>query len=340
MSVPTVSPEFTRAVLDYLAERGFGTEEVLSRAGIASALLVPAGRVPLPLYERLFETGEVLTGDRYFGLNMGARPFPRSWGLVSHLAVSAPDAISAATALMDYSELQLHFLRIRLRELDSGNRCMELQHEGVPQLNRHVAEHLLANIVVLASTQIGYDLPELRMELAHADAGDAAYLAQVLNAEVSFGSDAYRIEAGMAFLEQQSLYGEEALYRVTEELARQRLMELRGEDRFLNKVREAVLQQLPGGLPKVDEVAASLELSGRTLQRRLQERNLRFQQVLDEVRSELALQLIRDETLALNDVADYLGFNDQSALQHAFRRWQGITPGQYRRRVRSTRQLP
>lgn len=335
MSVPSVSPEFTQAVLDYLAECGFGADEVLARAGMAGSSLLLTGRVPLSVYERLFEAGEALTGDRYFGLNMGARPYPRSWGLVSHLAVSAPDAITAASALMDYSELQLHFLRFRLRELDGARMCMELQHEGVPRLNRHVAEHLLANIVVLASTQIGYELPALSMELAHADAGDATYLSQVLNAEVSFDSDAYRIEAGVEFLEQQSLYGEEDLYRVTEELARQRLMELRGEDRFLNKVRETVLQQLPGGLPKVDDVAASLDLSGRTLQRRLQERNLRYQQVLDEVRSELALQLIRDETLGLNEVADYLGFNDQSAMQHAFRRWQGMTPGQYRRRMRS-----
>ncbi|MGB1140499.1 MAG: helix-turn-helix domain-containing protein [Halioglobus sp.] len=37
----------------------------------------------------------------------------------------------------------------------------------------------------------------------------------------------------------------------------------------------------------------------------------------------------------MNEVADYLGFNDQSAMQHAFRRWQGMTPGQYRRRMRS-----
>ena len=95
-----------------------------------------------------------------------------------------------------------------------------------------------------------------------------------------------------------------------------------------------MLQQLPGGLPKIDGVAASLGLSARSLQRRLQQRNLRYQQVLDEVRSELALQLIGgSDRLSLNEVAAYLGFNDQSAMQHAFRRWQGMTPGEYRRRI-------
>ncbi len=331
MSVPSVSRDFNQAIFAYLAECGFCAEQVMSHAGIERRQHLPAGRLPLPLYEKLFEAGEALTGDRYFGLNMGTRPWPRSWGLVSHLAVSAPDALTAATALMDYSELHLNFMCFELRPSSRGM-CLELRHEGVPQLNRHVVEHLLGNICTLASTQIGYELPELQVKLMHADAGDAPYLSRVLGAEVGFDSDVYRIEVAPEFLQQQALYGEEDLYRVTEELARQRLMELRGEDRFLNRVRETVLQQLPGGLPKVDDVAASLDLSSRTLQRRLQERHLRYQQVLDEVRRELARQLIYDESLSLNDVADYLGFNDQSAMQHAFRRWEGITPGQYRRR--------
>ena len=332
MSTPSVSRDFTQAVFDYLDECGFPAGTVLECAGVDSPQLLRAGRVPLHYYERLFAAGEELTGDRYFGLNMGARPWPRSWGLVSHLAVSAPDAMTAASALMDYSELQLNFLRFRLREPESGEIWMELQHDRALQLQRQVVEHLLANIVTVATTRIGYAIPELRIEMAHGDAGDAAHLARVLQAEVSFDCSAYRIQSSLEFGEQQSLFGEEDLYRVTEALARQRLMKLRGEDLFLNRVRETVLQQLPAGLPKVEDVARSLDCSARTLQRRLQERNLRYQQVLDEVRSELALQLIRDHTLSLNAVADYLGFNDQSALQHAFRRWHGMPPGRYRKK--------
>lgn len=331
MSSPTVSREFAQAVFDYLAELGFDADTVLATAGISSARLLASGRVPLALYEQLFEAGEVLTRDHCFGLNMGARPYPRSWGLVSHLAVSAPDATTAATSLMDYSELQLNFLRFVLCETDDGRIALEMHHEGPRPPHRHVVEHLLANIAVLASTQIGYAVPTLYIELAHDDAVSARHLARLIHAEVTTGADAYRFAAAPEFLDQNALYGEADLHRITRELARERLMKLRGEDRFLNAVREIVLDLLPAGLPKVEEVAARLDLSSRTLQRRLGERNLRFQKILDEVRGELAVQLIRDYTLSLNEVAQYLGFNDQSAFQHAFRRWQGVTPGRYRR---------
>ena len=327
----SVSGEFAQAIFDYLAGLGVSQADVLSAASIPNLTISSPARLPLAHYERLFEAGEALTGDHCFGFSMGVAPFPKSWGLVTHLAVSAPDALTAVSALMDYSELQLNFLRFQVRELGPGQLCMRLEHDGQRPLNRHVVEHLLGNIVILASTQIGYELPAMSIGLAHQDKASAQRIRERLNADVTLGTDAYRIEAPLEFLEQQSLYGEADLYRVTLELARSRLLELRGEDRLLNKLRETVLQQLPGGLPKIEEVASALGMSGRTLQRRLRERQLRYQQVLDEVRRELSQQMLGDLTLELHEIADYLGFNDQSAFQHAFRRWEGMTPGQYRR---------
>ena len=75
-----------------------------------------------------------------------------------------------------------------------------------------------------------------------------------------------------------------------------------------------------------------MEYHNHALQHYFKADTVDYQQVLDEVRRELAHQLIHEQGLDLKDLAHYLGFNDQSAFQHAFRRWEGMTPGQYRRR--------
>jgi len=108
-------------------------------------------------------------------------------------------------------------------------------------------------------------------------------------------------------------------------------MELHGEDKLINATRKIILKQLPGGLPKIGDTAQALDMAPRTLQRRLQERNLKYQTLLDDVRQELARQLIARPELNLSAIADYLGFNDQSAFQHAFQRWEGTTPGRFRK---------
>jgi hypothetical protein len=76
------------AVFEYLADRGVDEALVLRELGLVDKQqLVINTRIALRDYERLFEIGQALTGDKYFGLNMGTSPMPRTWGLVSHLAM-------------------------------------------------------------------------------------------------------------------------------------------------------------------------------------------------------------------------------------------------------------
>ena len=87
------------------------------------------------------------------------------------------------------------------------------------------------------------------------------------------------------------------------------------------------------GEPRREDVAARLHLTDRTLQRRLQAESVSFQQLLDDTRSELASQYLADPRRSLAEVADQLGFSDQSNLFRACKRWFGMPPGQYRQQL-------
>ena len=332
MATPTVSQSFMHAAFEYLASQGIDETAVLKQLKRKSRQQLGLnGRVPLQDYQRLFAVGQALTGDDQFGLNMGASPMPRSWGLVSHLAMSAPTPLIALSALMNYSHLQLDFAQFDLDEPEDGNLILSWQSNTPRRPSRHVIEHMFANIVALSNSQIGYPTHTIRIEFKHNSAGNTKHMEKVLNADVSFDCNADRIFIPELFLELPSRYGQDDLFTYTEDLARQRLMELRGEDKLINSVRGIILNQLPFGLPKIDDTAKALDMAPRTLQRRLLERQLKYQVLLDDVRRELARGLIIKPELTLSDVADYLGFNDQSAFQHAFQRWEGTTPGKFRK---------
>ena len=332
MAIPTVSPSFMHAVFEYLASQSIDETTVLKQLKRTDKQqLVLNGRVPLQDYQRLFAVGQALTGDEHFGLNMGVSPMPRTWGLVSHLVMSAPNPLLAITALLNYSRLQLDFAQFDLSEPEGDDIVLSWQSNAPRRPSRHVIEHMFANIVALANSQVGYPTHRGRIEFKHDCAGNAGHVEKVLNADVSFDCSADRIFIPKQFLELQSQYGQDDLFPFTEELARQRLMELRGEDKLISTVRGTILKQLPFGLPKICDTAKALDMTPRTLQRRLQERHLKYQTLLDEVRRELARELVIKPDLNLSEVASYLGFNDQSAFQHAFRRWEGTTPGKFRK---------
>ena len=80
-----------------------------------------------------------------------------------------------------------------------------------------------------------------------------------------------------------------------------------------------------------DSIAERLKMSPRSLRRRLQEEDTSFRELVDEVRAQVAIKYVRDTSLSIEDVTYALGFNDASAFRHAFRRWTGAAPYEFRR---------
>jgi len=104
---------------------------------------------------------------------------------------------------------------------------------------------------------------------------------------------------------------------------------------FAESVRKEIQQKLTGRRPNVGDVARSLHVSSRTLQRRLQEAGYSFQRVLEEARHQLARHYLNNSVLDLNEAAYLLGYEDANSFVRAFRTWEGIPPARWREQQRA-----
>ncbi len=86
-----------------------------------------------------------------------------------------------------------------------------------------------------------------------------------------------------------------------------------------------------------DDLAQMLSIHRRTLNRRLKAEGTTFQRVLDEVRFDIARDLLSNSNVHLDDIAATLGYAAVTPFMRTFRRWSGTTPGQWRRSVRKER---
>lgn len=102
------------------------------------------------------------------------------------------------------------------------------------------------------------------------------------------------------------------------------------DDTFLLQLRTSLLNLLPSGEAGIDEVASRLNVSRRTLQRRLSDRGTNFQQLLQSTREQLALRYLADQHLGITDIAFLLGYADQGSFSGAFKSWHGMSPREYR----------
>jgi AraC-like DNA-binding protein len=97
-----------------------------------------------------------------------------------------------------------------------------------------------------------------------------------------------------------------------------------------DQVKSILKRLLAGQRPAMQEVARELRLSSRTLQRRLTEEGVTFQQLLEDARRELARHYLLHSSLELNETAYLLGYEDANSFFRAFQNWEGTSPGQWR----------
>jgi AraC-like DNA-binding protein len=97
-----------------------------------------------------------------------------------------------------------------------------------------------------------------------------------------------------------------------------------------DQVKAALKRVLAGGRPAMTDVAKELGLSSRTLQRRLNDEGVSFQQLLLDARRELARHYLLQPSLELNETAYLLGYEDPNSFFRAFHEWEGTSPGQWR----------
>jgi AraC-like DNA-binding protein len=107
---------------------------------------------------------------------------------------------------------------------------------------------------------------------------------------------------------------------------------LRADEDLSAAVRSLLKKLIPTGKFSVDVLADQLGLHRRTLQRRLKQAGLTYAELLDESRASMARDYLATRNLPMGNLAYLLGYADQSAFNHAFRRWYGMTPRQWRRR--------
>jgi AraC-like DNA-binding protein len=96
------------------------------------------------------------------------------------------------------------------------------------------------------------------------------------------------------------------------------------------RCRAAVLEYLTSGELSAEDTAKLLHMSPRTLQRKLAEARLTYQQLVDDTRKDLALRYIVDAGRSISDITFSLGFSQPSTFTRAFKRWTGRSPTDYR----------
>lgn len=309
---------------DILADLSLPFARLLERAGVE-----PSNRWTTSDFFRIWEAADREFDDWSIGLGFGEKGISSGYGIASLVALHAPDFRGALASLSRYKRLTCpELVEVEVTESDAIVRYRWLQAKSdVPRL---LVDMTMASLFELAKVGTGSKVKPIRLELSR-PAKDREMLQNHFGCPVIFGvmSDAMVFERSAldaAFVTADGGAFARLVRDLDGELARGA-----GYPAPIAELRVTIARQLSEGRQaSIAAVADRLNVSKRTLQRRLDGQKTSFQQQLADVRRTIARRLLANTKFDTVAIAMALGFVEPNSFTRAFRSWEEQTPLHWR----------
>jgi AraC-like DNA-binding protein len=253
-----------------------------------------------------------------------------SHGPLGFAAVTAPSLGAAADVLLRYIAIRAPFLWLAGSREDSTFviRLHETLDMGVQR--SALVELALISVQALLEWPLGRDMSGAEIAFANPPPSYREQLENAFHARLGFNARRHSLRFPATWLNEPCALHDEAMHRYLLARCEEEMQSALGMLPVEITVRQALLES-PGKMPGLAEIAARQHVSTRTLIRRLKRGNTSFQAIRAGLRRSLAVDYLQNSPMTINQIAYRLGYKDPSNFGRAFRKWFGVSPGQFRK---------
>ncbi|OUS28413.1 hypothetical protein A9Q99_12900 [Gammaproteobacteria bacterium 45_16_T64] len=319
----TVASSYAKGLLAAFGINGVPSESLIAGTAITPELLaVPENRVALCDLQVIWARAIEISGSDCLGLDVGQAMPAGHWGLIEMLAQNSDTLGDAFDAALNYWRLVS----------DTGKRFTVSEGGGLitfsfwspffdlPQANETDMVYFERRIKLL----LGSDINPVAYQFSHKPHGeltDKDY-ARYLSAPIEFGCEVNSVTLQAEVFQRKITSSSSELKLVVKAIAEKQLVLLDAAKSVGQKVQTLV----NGGTDDIDNVASLLNMSTRTLQRRLKEEDSAFKHIVNEVKKGKAEVLFQARIHSIQEIGFLLGYQNERTFYDAVQRWFGTSP--------------
>lgn len=330
-------------IVDLLADEGIPTAEALADIALTPGQLrSPATKVSTAQVLQSYRNAVRLSQNPRFAYHAGSKVSVSTYGIYGFAILSSPDFRETMAFAMAYHQLATPLMEVCFKE--EGSTAAWIVRPA-PYLDvddllyRFIVEFQMAAHLSLHRNIMGPAFKPTLIDYALGQSHDDRSGTAFFDCPVLHGKPENRFAFDAAWLDLKPDFGNEITHTELTQLCDGLLKELELGAGIAGEVRRLVLAGLPG-LIGFGRIARCLNMSERSLRRKLQEEGTSFRQLVDELKAQLAVKYVHDTNLSIEEIAFALGFSDAASFRHAFRRWTNIPPHAYRTAKVDTRREP
>ncbi|MEW6642154.1 MAG: AraC family transcriptional regulator [Pseudomonadota bacterium] len=323
------------AMVELLEQDGVSADQALRGVGISPAALQdPQTRMSVRQLLTAYRNAAALARDPDFALKLGNAVRVTSYGIYGFAMLSCATHYDTIDFALRYHGLSCASAHLGFRREETGQGVWTVKPAdealGDARLCRFVVELNAATIIALARDIVAPDYDPLWVRLAFRRPETPMSYEDIFRCEVRFEQGVNEVAVPADWLDRPTQRADRVTFNTVGPLCDQMLSEERSRLGVAGDLRRIFVAST-GRFPKIEEAAHRLGMSQRTLRRRLVAEGVSYAGLLNETRAAMAKTYLRDTLLAVEDIADRVGYRDPSNFRQAFLQWTAMTPSQYRR---------
>ncbi|MBT8081150.1 MAG: AraC family transcriptional regulator [Gammaproteobacteria bacterium] len=333
----TISPIYARLILRELERRGIDPGPLLAGTSLTRNELARGGDIGMEDFLHILRKCDQLLGDEQLGLLLGRKLHVFAMGPVGAAMAAAPDLRRGLQILENFSRLHATYIDIRSGSSLPGLTVTILYGHETGDVERFHSETAMLLLQQYMETLAAEAIQDAHYRFAHPLPENQDAYRHLFHGTISFDADASEVDIAHRWLDHPSPYYDAALWRQAQLSLARDLKEKSASERAPYAQHIATLlrtSEVP--LPDLDEVALSLHVSARTLNRRLQAESASFRQLKSLALSSRAKLYLRETDQSVEAIAETLGYRDTANFRRAFRKSEGCSPHEYRQQKSRT----
>lgn len=337
MQTPAI--QFTLGLLAYAAQRGIEPERICRLAHIDPSWPAAANKAPLT-EKQLNDCWTALlqvSNDPLFGLHFGESLQLSALGIVGELIKSSATIGDAVTVAAELGELVTGWFRFAITK-EAGSFTIHIIAAKEDWATSIAATQTLDALMVLVIHELdGLLLRKIKpLQVYYAQpVSQAAEYERVFRCMPHIGENGNAISFDVKYWNDAIITANYELQEFLQQKMRALMETVNNSEKFSDKINRFLIGNAYMGILTLEETAANFNISPRTLQRRLRDEQVSFQQLAEHARQYLAVQALKQGVYAVKEIAYMLGYNELSAFSRAFKRWTGTSPNNFRAQLKN-----
>jgi AraC-like DNA-binding protein len=323
-----------------LESLGINPDPILKECKISKlSLLNPVGRIPVEKETRFWKLAVEVADDPQLPIRMSASVPFGTFSLLDYIGASCQSVYEAMEMFTRYASVVYGNWHSALSETQEGV-CFDLGVDGDADESKHSTEFGLS-VLLDRLKRFANDstlIPIKAIHFRHQFEGQLSAYTEVLGVEPSFGQTSDRIFFDVVVKTLPCRNSNSLVLGSLLKLADGMFSKLPGNSaqsssELSTQIKKYIIEQITLGNPEIGNIAKSVAMSSRTLQRKLNEQGQSLRGIVNETKQELAAELLANPKLSLEEIGMMLGYSNYSAFNRAFKAWHKVTPATFRKRI-------